>query len=126
MPVATEISLRLPNSPGALAEVCAALATERVTIEAMTLGADGVLRLVVDNPLRADGALREQRHELRARDVLVTAVAPGPDSVAVLRLLATAGVNVDYAYAAAGARGGGGTMVIAVDDPLRAATAAGV
>ena len=46
--IRTEISLRLGNSPGALAGVCRLLSDERVNILAMGLESGGQLRLVVD------------------------------------------------------------------------------
>ena len=49
--IRTELSLRLPNSPGALAAVTRLLSDERVNILAMALEPGGQLRLVVDNLL---------------------------------------------------------------------------
>ena len=48
-----ELSLRLANSPGALAGVCRLLSDERVNVQAMGLEAGGQLRLVVDNHVHA-------------------------------------------------------------------------
>ena len=53
MSIRTELNLRLPNSPGALAGVCQLLSDERVNIVAMTLESGGQLRIVVDNRLNA-------------------------------------------------------------------------
>ncbi|MBI4487088.1 MAG: ACT domain-containing protein, partial [Acidobacteria bacterium] len=49
MAIRTELNLRLPNSPGALAGVCRLLSDERVNVLAMALESSGQLRLVVDN-----------------------------------------------------------------------------
>ena len=49
MAIRTELSLRLPNSPGALAGVCRLLSDERVDILAMSLDGGGQLRMVVDD-----------------------------------------------------------------------------
>ncbi len=126
MAVLTELSLRLPNSPGALAEVCRILADERVTIVALLLEPTGRLRVVVDNHIRAEGALREQHHTVARRDVLAVNAGQGPDSLAPpLGLLAAAGINVEYAYAGSGERQTL-TLVLGVDDPVRAAMVAGV
>ena len=126
MAVLTEISLRLPNSPGALADICRLLATERVSILAFGLDPAGSVRLVVNNPTRATGALREMRHALSTRDVLVVSAGHGPDGFGpALGLLADAGVNVDYAYSGTG-ESRTPVLVVGVDDPVRAATIAGV
>ncbi len=126
MPTRTELSLRLPNSPGALAGVCRLLADERVNINALSLDSGGALRLIVDNHVLGAGVLRARHHQVSERNVLVLSVAHAPGGLApVARLVADAGVNVEYAYS--GALEGGGTLVVlGVDDAQRAAAAAGV
>ena len=69
-----ELSLRLANSPGALAGVCRLLSDERVNVQAMALETGGQLRLVVDNHVHAAAVLREHHHQVTERDVIVTAV----------------------------------------------------
>ena len=81
MAVSTEFSLRLPNSPGALAAICNVLAEERVSIQAFVLGVDGVVRFVVDNPVRTEGALRAQGQQYRTREVLVVSVGHTPGAM---------------------------------------------
>ena len=54
--IRTELNLRLPNSPGALAGVCRLLSDERVNIVALALDGTGQLRLVVDNHVHAAAA----------------------------------------------------------------------
>ena len=127
MPVRTELSLRLPNSPGALAAVCAILGREGVGITALALEAGGQLRMIVDNHVRASGALREARHKIVERDVLVISLSNGPGDLAtVARLVAESGVNVEYAYGGASESSGRAVAVLGVADPARAAAAAGV
>jgi hypothetical protein len=126
MAVLTELSLRLPNSPGALGDVCRLLAAEHVSIVALGLEPGGRLRVVIDNHIRAEGALREHHHAVTRRDVLVVEGGRGHDGLAsALGLLAAAGINVEYAYAGIGERHNL-ALVLGVDDPVRAATAAGV
>ena len=127
MAIRTELTLRLPNSPGALAGVCRALADERVNIVALSIEPSGQLRLVVDNHVRASGVLRERHHQVTTREVLVAAVASGPGALApVLAMVAGAGVNVEYAYGTAPDTGSSASIVIGVDDAARAAAAAGI
>jgi len=119
--------LRLPNSPGALGGVCRALSDDRVNVVAMALESGGQLRLVVDNPVRARGVLAERHHQIAERDVLFIPISNAPGSLwPVLRLLADAGVNVEYAYAAASESSARAAVVLGVDDARRASTAAGV
>ena len=127
MAIRTELNLRLPNSPGALAGVCRLLADEHVNIIAMTLEAGGKLRLVLDNPVRAAGVLRAQHHRVTERPVVVAAIANGPGALApVLAIAADAGVNVDYAYGSATEGTGGAAVVLGVEDAQRAAAASGI
>src|SRR3974390_2205887 len=100
--IRTELSLRLPNSPGALAGVCRLLSNERVNIIAMTLEEGGQLRLVVDNHVHGGATLRENHHQVEERDVIVLPVPNSAGSLArVLRLVADAGINLHYAYGSA-------------------------
>jgi hypothetical protein len=126
MAIRTELNLRLPNSPGALAAVCRALADERVNILAMAVEASGQLRLVVDNHVRAAGVLRERHHQVAERNVVMATVGSGPGALApLLQLAADAGVNVEYAYGSAG-DGAGAAIVLGVTDAARAASVAGI
>jgi hypothetical protein len=127
MAVQTELGLRLPNSPGALAAVCQSLSDERVNIIALTVESSGQLRLVVDNPVRAAGVLRSRHHTVTERDVLVVPIANGPGAIVpVLRLIAEAHINIEYAYGVAAEGHTVAAVVLGVDDARRAAAAAGV
>src|SRR5262245_12691372 len=126
MAIRTELSLRLPNSPGALAGVCRLLSDERVNVVAMALESGGVLRMVVDNHVHGAAVLREHHHQVSERDVLITAIANTPGALApALRLIADANVNIDYAYGGAGETGETASIVIGVEHVLKASAAAG-
>jgi hypothetical protein len=127
MPIRPEINLRLPNSPGALNAVCRLLNDERVNIVALALDSNGLLRLVVDNHVRALGVLREQHYQVIERAVIVTAVANGPGAlVPALQLLADTGTNLEYAYGSAAEATATAAVVFGVEDAQRAAAAAGL
>jgi hypothetical protein len=125
--IRTELSLRLPNSPGALAGVCQLLSDERVNILAMTLESSGQLRVVVDNHVHAAGILREHHHQVTERDVILTTVPNAPGSLApALRLVADANVNIEYAYSGVADSSAMASVVLGVDDAQRASAAAGI
>ena len=127
MAIRIELSLRLPNSPGALAGVCMLLSEERVNILAMGLESGGQLRMVVDNHIHGAAVLREHHHQVTERDVLVILVPNAPGSLApALRLIGDAGVNVEYAYGGGSDMGPVASIVIGVENAQRAAAAAGV
>jgi hypothetical protein len=127
MAIRTELNLRLPNSPGALAGVCRLLSDERVDILAMSLDGSGQLRMVVDNHVHGGSVLREHHHQVSERDVIVLAIPNSPGALAsVLRLIGDANVNLEYAYGGTAEGGPTASVVIGVDDPSRVAAAAGV
>jgi hypothetical protein len=127
MAIRTELNLRLPNSPGALAGVCALLSDERVNVVALALESSGQLRLVVDNDVHGGAVLREHHHQVTERDVIVVTLPHAAGSLAsILRLVRDAGVNVEYAYGSGADTGSSASVVLGVDQAQRAAAAAGV
>ena len=127
MPIGTEITVRLANSPGALASVCGLLSNERVKIQAMAIETGGQLRLVVDNHVHAAAVLRDHHHQVTERNVIVTAVPNAPGALApALKLISEAGVNVEYAYGGGSEGSPTATIVLGVEDAERASAAAGV
>ena len=127
MAIRTELSLRLQNSPGALGGVCRALSNEHVNILAMSVEATGQLRMVVDNHVHAAAVLRERHHSVSERSVLVLAISNVPGSLGTtLKLVSDAGINVDYVYGGTGDGGSSASVVLGVDDAMRASAAAGI
>src|ERR1700694_4445317 len=121
MAIRIELSLRLPNSPGALAGVCTLLSDERVNILAMGLEAGAQLRMVVDNHVHGAAVLREHHHQVTERDVILTSGANGRGARgAMLSLVSDASINVEYAYGTAAEGSPSATVVIGVDDAQRA------
>jgi hypothetical protein len=127
MAILKEITVRLPNSPGSLGRVSQVLGGERINVLAMAVDPSGQLRLVVDNPLHAAGTLREQQYNVEERDVLFTAMPNEPGALGrALKLLADAGVNVEYAYASGMDRTPMVGVVLGVADPQKASYLAGL
>ena len=127
MAIRTELSVRLPNSPGALAGVCQALAAEHINLQALSLDSGGTLRIVVDNPVHAGGVLRERHYHIDEHDVILTTAPNDPVSISrVLGLLSASGINIDYAYASAIESDRSIGIVVGVEDPQRAAAQSGL
>jgi hypothetical protein len=127
MSIQKEITVKLANSPGSLGRVAQALGAERINMLAMSIDPSGSLRMVVDNPLHAAGTLRDQHYNVEERDVLYTAMPNEPGSLGrALRLLADAGINVEYAYASGIDRTPMVGVVIGVGDAQRASFATGI
>ena len=122
-----ELTLRLQNSPGALARVCDLLALERVNVSALMLEPTGTTRLLVDNPTRAAGVLRDRHYEIEERDVLFVQLANTPGAFsAIARLLASAGVNLEYVYATVPDNQPHAAIIVGVPDAMRAAADTGL
>lgn len=127
MAIRTELTLRLQNTPGALAKVCQIIADERVDIVALNLAGPLLLRVVVDNPVHAAETLREHNYHVEEREVLFTTAANNPGSILRLtRLIAEAGINVEYLYATTLDGQMMASIVVGVPDAARAAAAAGI
>jgi hypothetical protein len=127
MAIRTELNLRLPNSPGALAGVCRLLGGERVNIVALELETGGQLRLVLDNHVHGAAILRERHYQVTERSVVFVPLANGPGTIApILTLVAQAGINIEYAYASAAEGNATAAVVLGVDDAMRAASVTGL
>ena len=127
MSIRTELNLRLPNSPGALAGVCRLMSDERVNIVALMLESGGQLRMVVDNHVHAAAVLREHHHQVTEREVILVTVPNAPGALApALKLLAEASVNVEYAYAGVADTNQMASIVVGTEHVMQAAAAAGV
>ena len=127
MAIRTALTLRLENTPGALARLCHALAAEKVNLLALNLESTGVLHLVPDNPVHAAGLLRSKEYAVDEQDVLYVSMPNGPGAISsTTRTLQNAGVNINYAFASAIREQDMTVLVVAVDDAQRAASAAGM
>ncbi|HEV3216577.1 MAG TPA: ACT domain-containing protein [Vicinamibacterales bacterium] len=127
MAIQRELTVRLANSPGTLGRVAQVLGAERINMLAMSVDPTGALRMVVDNPLHAAGTLREQHYVVEERDVLYATVPNEPGSLGkVVKILAEAGINLDYAYASGIDRVPMVAVVLGVADVQKASAATGI
>jgi hypothetical protein len=127
MAIQKELSVKLPNSPGSLSRVAQILADERVNLIALSVDTSGTLRMVIDNPLHAAATLREKNYQVEERDVLYATMPNEPGSLSrTVRLIAEAGINVEYAYASGIDTVPIVGVVIGATDALRASAAAGI
>jgi hypothetical protein len=123
--MATDLTVRLVDRPGAMAGACEALGDAGINIEgccAYPAGAAGQLHLLVEDPEGAREALRAAGYEMvQERRVIVHELEDVPGSAgAALRRIADAGVNLQLVYMARATR-----FVLGVDDFDGAQTALG-
>ena len=127
MAIQKELTVRLANSPGTLGRVAQVLGAERINLLALSLDGGGALRMVVDNPLHAAGVLRDQHYQVEERDVLYATLPNEPAALArVIKMMAEAGINLDYAYASGIDRVPMVAVVMGVADVQRASMATGI
>jgi hypothetical protein len=127
MAIVTQFSLLLENRPGALAEVCSALAAKAVNIEAI-MTADvrgwGTVRLVVnssdmDATRKVLASLRVQFSE---GPVLAVHLSDRPGALGrVTRKLAEHNLNIEYVYGSIEKGSPKALLVMAVSDLKKAA-----
>ncbi len=120
----TQFSVFLVNKPGVLARVCDEMAKAKINITALTMmdsSEHGVLRLVAGNTERAREVLTRLNIPLTETDVLAVEMPNHPGAMAdVCGRLATAHVNVNYAYITTGVTGGKALAILKVADTKKA------
>jgi hypothetical protein len=93
-----ELSLTLPNRPGALAGVARTLAKERINLAAITVDSTlgkGRVRLIVNDPDRAMGLLSAAGYDPEVREMLAVRLEDRAGSfLRVLEVLAREKVNI--------------------------------
>ena len=98
-----QISVFLENKAGRLAEVTRVLGEAGINIRALSLADTtdfGILRLICDKYEQAREVLKAQGFTVGKTEVVAVEVPDRPGGLAsVLRVLAKAGINVEYMYA---------------------------
>jgi hypothetical protein len=102
MPRAKQFTLRLPDKPGKLGEVAAALGEKKVNIRglcAATQGGGGTVWLVVDKAAAARRVLTSNGWLASEDEVLEATLTDNPGSLGRFATkLGKAGVNITFAY----------------------------
>ncbi|MFL5733941.1 MAG: ACT domain-containing protein [Chloroflexia bacterium] len=127
MPIETALRIHLPNRRGELARVARQLANAGVnirTIAGLTVGNEGTVELLVDDPARASQALKQAGANFEQARVIVSPipsqVRDTPGTLAQLAdILAEAGINIESLYTTAG-QGGQLQGVLGCDNPEKA------
>jgi hypothetical protein len=124
MRIVEQLSVFLANTPGTLASVCDALASEKINIYGLTTSDTSdhaVVRLVVSDA-RAAIALFESRGTLVIEnDVLMIENDNRPGSLSrITKTLSANKVNIDYAYLASMPSAKKGLLILRVNDPKKA------
>jgi hypothetical protein len=123
--VDTQFSVFLVNKPGILARVCHQLAADKINIVALCMmdaSEHGVLRLIVEDPVKMRQTLADLDVPSTETQVLVSTLPNRPGALAdVVERLSGAHINVNYAYCTTGAPNGKSLGVFRVSDLIKAA-----
>jgi hypothetical protein len=121
----TQYSVFMANKPGVLAQICRALAKDKINIIAMSMmdtAENGVLRLTVDRPEQARLVLRKLNVPTTETEVLAVPLPNRPGAVAeICDRLSRHHVHVSYMYATTGSARSKATVVLKVNDTKKAA-----
>lgn len=124
MELVTQFSVFLINKPGVLAQVTRQIAQAKTNVTAMTMtdsSEHGVLRLVGADPGKLRTALAELNLPTTETEVLLVTMPNRTGALAdVCQKLATAHINISYAYCTTGASGGKTKAVFKVADTKKA------
>lgn len=120
----TQFSIFMVNKPGVLARVLNTLAVAKINIVAMTMmdsAEHGVMRLVGSSHERVREVLTQLNMQFSETDVLCVNLPNKAGALAdITAKLASAHINIAYAYVTAGARGGRTTGILKVADVKKA------
>lgn len=98
-----QISVFLENKIGRLAEITELLGKNGINIRALAIADTtefGILRLIVDNPQKAQNVLGEKGFAVKQTNVIVVKVEDKPGGLAnILKILKRSNLNVEYLYA---------------------------
>ncbi len=133
MQTAKQLSVRLVNKPGRLAEMLGAMAKEKVNFRALAVmnsAERGTVRFVPDDLDAATKVLEKSNISYEVTDVLLADVPNQPGAFRkICERLAAEHLNIDYAYCSfgPGTKGKSGVVaVIKVNDLAKARRVLGV
>lgn len=118
-----QISVFLENKSGRLAEVTRIFGSNDINIRALSIADTtdfGVLRLIVNDPDKAEAILKEHGFTVRITNVLAIAVEDRSGGLSVpLDILEKEAISIEYMYAFVGKKTNKALVILKVDDCIR-------
>ncbi len=119
-----QVSVFVENKPGTLAKTSKALGDEKINIRAFSVaevGEFGIIRLIVDDPDKANSTLREKGYTSAITNVLAVEMGDEPGSLAkVAGILGDNHINIEYAYSLLERHADKAVLIARVDDAEKA------
>lgn len=122
-----QLSVFVENKAGRLAEITAIIAEKGINVRALSVSDTtdfGILRLIVDKPDEAVVLLKDAGLTVSLTNVIAIAIPDVPGGFAnTVKVLADAGVTVEYIYAFIARSKGSGYVILRVGNEESAAKA---
>lgn len=119
-----QLSVFVENKPGRLAEITEALADNKVDIRALSIADTtdfGILRLIVNEPLVAEKALKDAGFTVSLTDVIAIGVSNKPGGLAkALKVMFDNHIPVEYMYAFISKQEATAYVILRVEDNKKA------
>ena len=119
-----QLSVFVENKKGSLHEITDVLAKAKIDLRSMCIADTsdyGIVRIIADDPIRAQNILAEAGHLANVREVTAFAVPDAPGGLAqVLDILEENSVNIEYLYALVTRNVGKAYAVARTDDSEKA------
>jgi hypothetical protein len=129
MQITKQLAVFLHNKPGTLAGMCRELGKNRINIHALSVSDTvdhAVVRMVVNDPMRAAFLLGEHGVLVVESEVLVVELPNEPGALSLLAdQLAEHRINIEYAYATALSNSKKSAVILRVSDARKAARVLG-
>lgn len=98
-----QISVFVQNVPGRLSQITKLIAAHGVDIRSISISDTvdfGILRLIVNDPEKCEGVLKDNGFTVSITNVLAVAISDAPGSLAkVFEIADQNGINIEYVYA---------------------------
>lgn len=119
-----QVSVFVENKEGKLADITEVLAKNNINIRALSIADTtnfGILRLIVDDPHRAEKAFRENGYTVSLTKVIGVEVPDVPGGISVaMRVLSDSGISIEYMYAFISHVDGKACVIMRVEDNAKA------
>ncbi|PWM46592.1 MAG: hypothetical protein DBX47_02090 [Clostridiales bacterium] len=120
-----QVSVFVENKEGRLADITKVLADNNINIRALSIADTtnfGILRLIVDDPQKAEAALKANNFTVSLTHVIAIEIQDVPGGLLqALDVLNSANISIEYMYAFIGSTEGKAAVVMRVEDRKTAA-----
>ena len=120
LPFTTKDEMRDAYPLGLLAEVIRTIADAGINLQALSLAETrdfGMLRLILDDPEKAQHVLKWGGFVVQVTDVIAVEVEDKPGGLSlVLEILNSGGINIEYAYASIERKQNNAIIILRIED----------